>query len=281
MVSAGRVSHIWLNGALTTAERPRISARDRGFTLGDGLFETIWVRAGRPVALDRHFARLHQGLDLLQITLPWDDRALAAALETTVRANALPEAAVRLTVSRGTPEARGLVFTPGAPPTVVIDAHPWSGYPAALYSAGMRAIVSKVRRNERSPLCRIKSLSYLDNVLARQEATEAGADEALLLNSAGALTGASAANLFLVLEDRLVTPSCASGALPGTTRAVICDELAPALDWSVSEAALPAAALDRASEAFLTSALMGVMPLNAPGPRTRRLMEAWAVWSAR
>jgi branched-subunit amino acid aminotransferase/4-amino-4-deoxychorismate lyase len=144
----------------------------------------------------------------------------------------------------------------------VIHAQPFAGYPAELYSRGMRAITSRIPRNERSPLTKVKALSCLDNVLARREAAARGADEALLSNTAGHLVCASAANLFLVLDDALVTPNVASGALPGTLRELLATELAPQVGVDVVKRVVRPEELHVASEGFLTSALLGIMPLT-------------------
>ena len=146
------------------------------------------------------------------------DKDLKDAIAKTLTANGLTEAAVRLSISRGVPKRRGLLPEPEPNPSMVIHAEPFTGYPAELYERGARAVISGIRRNEHSPLARVKSLNYLDNVLARHEAETRAADDALLLNTAGDLACASAANLFLLLDGTLVTPSVTSGALPGTVR---------------------------------------------------------------
>jgi branched-subunit amino acid aminotransferase/4-amino-4-deoxychorismate lyase len=154
----------------------------------------------------------------------------------------------------------------------------------------MHVVISRVRRNEHSPLTRAKTLSYLENILARKEARAAGGDESVLLNTAGNVASASAANLFLVFEDVLVTPDLSSGALPGTTRALILEELAQAAGLGATERPVEPEDLDKASEIFLTSALLGVMPVTVvdgrpvgtgrPGPTAARLhlalMSSWS-----
>ncbi|MDQ4128320.1 MAG: aminotransferase class IV [Actinomycetota bacterium] len=239
-----------------------LDPRDRGFTLGDGLFETMRAREGVTLWIERHLSRLRFGAAVIGLSpLPGDDD-LADAVARTLAANELDEAAVRLTVSRGVPGRRGLLPEPESKPSVVIHAEPFAGYPARLYARGARAITSRIPRNERSPLARVKSLSYLDNVLARREADARGADEALLLNSAGFLACASASNLFLALGDTLLTPDLASGVLPGTVREVVLTELAPRMGLTVAERPVRPEELAAADEAILTNALHGVMPLT-------------------
>jgi branched-chain amino acid aminotransferase len=204
---------IWLGGRLLPDGEARIDPADRGFTLGDGVFETIRAAGGVPCHAERHLARLRRGAALLGIPVPFDDATLAAALHAVLAASYLPDAALRLTLTRG-PARRGLL-PPGEPrPTVLITAQP---LPPALPPA--HVIISRItRRNEFSPLCAIKSLNYLDSILARNEAAAYGADDALLLNTAGALAGATAATLLLRLDGAWVTPPLQDGALAGIAR---------------------------------------------------------------
>lgn len=252
-----------VNGQLQPLDGAHLSARDRGFLLGDGLFETMRVRQGRVVRLTRHLARLRAGAAVIRLPIPWGDGELAAIISQTLAAGHLSEAVVRLTISRGVGPGRGLLPEAGMSPTLVVYAAPFDGYPSSLYEQGMRAIISQVRRNEGSPLASIKSLNYLENILARHEAAAQGADEALMLNSAGNVAGASAANLFLVLAGQLITPTLTCGALPGTVRQTILDH-APG---HVQVRPITLADLTACEEAFLTNALLGVMPLTAVNHR--------------
>ncbi len=271
---------LWVNGRLVPAGEAHLDPRDRGYTLGDGLFETIRARDGALPWMSRHLARMRAGAAVLGLPLPTDDE-LESAIRQTLTVNDLSEAVVRLTVSRGVPTERGLLPDPEPKVSVVVHARPFAGYPAELYERGMRAITSRIQRNERSPLANIKSLSYLENALTRREAAERGADEALLLNISGNLACASAANLFLVLGDSLVTPDLASGVLPGTMRELVLGELAPQAGLSLDERPIRPGELATAHEAFLTSALLGIMPLThvdgrqvgegTPGPVARKL----------
>jgi len=247
---------------LVPVDEAALDPRDRGFTLGDGLFETIRVRGGRLLFLGLHLARLRAGAEQIGLSTVPDDETLTGAICLTLEANGLCDAAVRLTVSRGVPAHRGLSPDPESAPSVVVHAQPFAGYPAEIYSRGMRVTISGIPRNERSPLARVKALSYLDNVLARREADTRGVEEALMLNTAGHLACASAANLFLVRGETLLTPDQESGALPGTVRGLTLVELAPQMGLSVVERTVRTEELATADEIFLTSALLGVMPLT-------------------
>lgn len=235
---------IWLNGAIVSAATARIDPTDRGFTLGDGVFETIRVAEGRPAHLQRHLRRLRAGLSVLALPLTLTDAVIADALDLTLRANGLRSAALRLTVSRG-PAPRGVMPPTGPTPTVLVAAGP---LPSA--AAPADAITCTVtRRNEMSPLSRIKSLNYLDNILARQEAAARNVDEALLLNTRDRLADATAANIIVLRDNVLLTPSIADGALPGVMRAVLSERC------GVTEVSLGLADLFAADAVFLCNSL--------------------------
>lgn len=232
---------VFLNGALVADDEARIAPSDRGFTLGDGLFETLKVKAGVPMRLSAHLARLARGAQVIGLKLPTLD--FAAILAQTLAANAIADGSARITVTRGS-GPRG-VLPPAAPaPTVLVTCAP-----AAPPAGPARLVIARsTRRNEFSPLASIKSLNYLDNILARQEATARGADDGILLNTQGRVTETSIANLFALVDGRLVTPPVSEGVLPGVMRAEV-------LAHGVEEAPLTEDDLARASEIFLTSSL--------------------------
>jgi branched-chain amino acid aminotransferase len=240
---------VWTNGQLSPIDKARIDPRDRGFTLGDGLYETIRVRDGRLMRIDRHFGRLDAGLRLLGIKLKLDENALSGAMRAVLEGNGLQDAALRLTVSRGV-SARGLVPDPAAPPTVFISAAPYA--PPAEPAEVMVATVT--RRNAASPLSRVKTTCCLDSILARMEAARLGMDDAVLLNGDGWIAEATAANIFAVIDGVLVTPPVSDGALPGVMRAAIMAHT------PLGECSLSVEDLRRASEIFLTSSL-GIRPV--------------------
>ena len=193
---------MWLNGRVIESNAAAIAPGDRGFTLGDGLFETIRVANGCARHLARHLARLRQGADLLAI--PLADGAAERAVSELLAAVAASDAILRLTLSRGE-GARGLLPQSHPSPTLLATLSPWSPMPAHI---SLRT-ATVTRRNEHSPLSGIKSLNMLDNVLAKAEAAAAGADEALLLNTAGRVAEAATANVFAVIDGAIVTPPTA------------------------------------------------------------------------
>jgi len=273
----------WLNGELLPVAEARISPLDRGLLYGDGLFETMRAYGGVIFRLDQHLNRLCEGAWALRFPFGLDANYLADACAYVLWTNELQDAYVRVTVTRGEgglPSELDLTERP----TGLVTAREFSGYPPDLVARGMTAYVASVERNPTSPLSRVKSLNYLDNILARAEASDAGADEALLLDAAGHVVEGSAGNIFAVLDGTVTTPPVSAGVLDGITRGCVL-ELCEHLDLPVAEALFDVAALLSADEAFLTNSLMEVMPLVAvdgraiaagvPGAVTTRLQTGY------
>lgn len=248
------MTKIHLNGRLLDTSEARIDPADRGLLLADGLFETLRAYGGRAFCLEAHLARLAAGATLLGLIAP-PTAETAAAVRETLAANDLTEASIRITLTRGA-GPRGLLPPAETTPTLMIAAHP---LPPALPHV-MSASLASVRRNEHSPLAQLKSLAYLDNILALREAAAAGCDEAILLNTAGRIAGGSRSNLFLVLDGVVTTPPPSEGLLPGIARQTVLD-LAAGEGFPAREATLNLADLLRASEAFVTNSLLEVVPL--------------------
>jgi branched-chain amino acid aminotransferase len=273
------------------ADGPHLSVFDRGFQLGDGIFETLRVRGARATELPEHIARLRGSAAGLDIALPGDlDEVLAVGIADLLVANGLDgpagDASVRITVSRGAFRGRGLL-----PPdekvaaTIAIQAWPVVAPPAGHLERGLRLVASAVRRDPASPLATLKTTSRADYVYARLEARRAGADDALFLTIDGNLSEGTTANIFLVrtaaADDavELATPSLDCAILPGTTRSWL-------LAWGARvglrpvETRLDRADLASADEAFLSSSVAGVLPVTSfegaaigdgrPGPWTLR-----------
>jgi branched-chain amino acid aminotransferase len=272
---------VWVDGRRLPSEGAHISARDRGFTLADGVFETMKTRNGKVFRLDQHLARIEGALRVLEIPVPaelrdWVDSAIDAAH--------VPEASVRLTVTRGV--GPGGLATPADPaPTVLVTVAPPPAFGSAMYEDGLTARVASGRRNEHSMTAGLKTLAFTDSIAALLEAHRDGADEALFLDTDGHCSEATASNFFAMIDGRLATPPTSCAALPGITRAAVI-ELAAGLGLRVDERPLEAARLKFATEAFLTSSLRGVAPLvrldglpfgtGKPGPVTRQLTAAYA-----
>ena len=209
---------VWVNGERQPADGCHISSRDRGFTLADGVFETMRAYSGAVFRLDRHLARLAQSLAALEIPEP--PRLREWMLRCGARVGRC-DASIRLTVTRGIGPAG--VPPPDDPlPTVIVAVDPLPVFPAAIYKAGLTAHVASGRRNERSMTAGVKTLAYTDAVAALIEARRAGADEALFLDTEGHCSEATSSNLFVWTNSgTLLTPPVSCGALPGVTRGAI------------------------------------------------------------
>ncbi|WP_091736258.1 aminotransferase class IV [Phenylobacterium immobile] len=232
-----------------------VPADDRGFTLGDGLFETVLAVDGDMPRLAAHLARMAAGCAILGLPAPNARAIREAALQALGAASLMAgRAAVRLTYTAGS-GGRGLDRPAALAPRLVATAAP---SPKPLAPA--RLAVASIRRNDRSPASRLKTLAYLDNVLAREEARAAGADEAILLNTLDEVACAGAANLFWIEGKAMVTPALACGVLGGIMRASVL-AAAPALDIEVVEVR---AGLDRllaADAVLLSNSLIGLRPV--------------------
>ncbi len=224
-------SFVWLNGVLERTDLARIDPRDRGLTLGDGLYETLRANNGIPRHAELHLARLRRGAAVLAMAVPYDNGEILTAFAQTLYANRLADTAVlRLTLTRGI-GLRGLAPPPNARPTLLITASP-----LAASSPELSAVICRsTRRNAFSPLAGIKSLNTLDNIFARNEAIAQGAEEAILLNTQNDVAEASAANVFVLTGGRWLTPRLADGALPGIFRGLVLTHRA-ATEARISEA---------------------------------------------
>ncbi|HSL33257.1 MAG TPA: aminotransferase class IV [Candidatus Limnocylindrales bacterium] len=277
--------HVWVGDELLPAAGLHLSAFDRGFLLGDGIFETLRARGGRPIEIAAHAARLRRSADGLLIPLPADVEArLAAGIAAVLAADGLAgpddDASVRITVSRGVYRGRGLLPPTEHPPaTIVIQAWPVPPTPAGHLENGLHLIASSVRRDPENPLAALKTTSRADYVFARIEAREAGGDDALFLTIDGFLSEATSANVFLVRGTELATPALACAILPGTTRDWILRWAASA-GLTATEGWLTTRDLREADEAFLSSSVAGILPVTSfdgdpigdgrPGPWTLR-----------
>jgi branched-chain amino acid aminotransferase len=283
-------THVWVDGELLLASDRHLSAFDRGFQLGDGIFETLRATGGRPTELSEHLTRLHRSADGLDIDLVADlDDRVTAGIGALLAADGLAgpdgDASIRITVSRGAYRTRG-VLPPDevVPPTVVIQAWPVAPVPDDHLERGLHLVASRVRRDPQNPLATLKTTSRAEYVYARLEARRAGADDALFLTVDDRLSEGTSANIFLVRpigagRMELATPSLDCAILPGTTRSWL-------LDWGARaglhpfEGALRREDLAEAREVFLSSSVAGILPVTAfegapigdgvPGPWTLR-----------
>ena len=232
---------------------------DRGLLLGDGLFETLLWKDGALVLGGAHWARMAAGAATLGLPAPTEPAFLDCAVAAVRDADlAGDRAAVRVTLTAGS-GGRGL-DRPVALQTRLFA----TAAPSAKLAAPASLAIASVRRNEASPASRLKTLAYLDNVLARREAQTAGAGEAVMLNTKGELACGAVANLFWIEGDALCTPAPEAGCLPGIMAAQI-RSAAASLGATVREARQGPAALEAAGAIFLTSSLAGVRPAHLVG----------------
>ena len=250
---------IYLNGKFISAELGKIDFNDRGFLLGDGLFETMRAYQGKTPWLKEHWQRLEKSAGYLEIPLIISFDELGGIINELLSQNNLlaQDASLRLTVTRGS-GPRGLLPPNNVKPTLMLTAF---GLPA-FEVAAVDACVVNIRRNELSPLANIKSLNYLENVLAKMAAVKLGSQEAILLNSKNHVAEASAANIFCVTEKmELITPRIEDGALPGITRQVVI-HLAEKLNIPIAEKIVNVDDLTHAAEIFLTNSLIEIQPVG-------------------
>lgn len=249
-----------------------ISPRDVGFTVGDGLFETLLAIEGRPVDPESHLDRLEEGLEILEIELPETRREVESALTRIAGEGPRPRARVRLSVSRG---------VPGEGPTRIVTATAHE-LPEAVERGQVAAVrVPELPLLSTAPLRRVKSTSYQSMVLAHRIARRRGAYEGLLMNEREQLVEGSRSNVIVDMGGRLVTPPVADGCLPGTVRRRLLEA------GLVAEASVPWRALRRVREIYLTNSLIGVVSVRrlddeelSDGAAVSRLRAAWRkTWS--
>ena len=260
-------------GGLVDAADARVSVLDHGFTVADGVFETLKVTDGVAFALTRHLDRLSRSASLMGLPSP-DPTIVRSAVEQTIEANAAHLtglARLRITYTAGVAPLGSDRGESGT--TLVVALSPMSAWPDST------AVVTVAwPRNERGALAGIKSTSYADNGLALAHAHARGAGEALMPDTRGLLCEGTGSNVFLVVEGQLITPSLATGCLPGVTRALV-------LEWSdAMEVDHPMEVLGLAEEIFLTSSTRDIQPVHrvnesglpSPGPTTAAVMAEFA-----
>lgn len=239
---------VWFNGALTTGSLA-IDPGDRGLLLGDGIFETIAVFNGKPVWLTEHLDRMIAAARTLGI--PADRGNIEGAIGETLRATPHRHGILRITLTRGA-GVRGLAAD-GSTPSLLVTLAPWI---KGMLFAPTTLVTATIRRNETSPASRLKTLSYIDNILAAREAAAARCDDALLLNTQGRVAATTIANIFLLKDGRLATPPLTTGILPGIARLKLLTLT------QAEERELAPAELHEAEAVFLTNSLRLVRPIH-------------------
>ncbi|HHJ20111.1 MAG TPA: branched-chain-amino-acid transaminase [Gammaproteobacteria bacterium] len=274
----------WMNGSVIPASEARISVFDHGFLYGDGVFEGIRFYNNRVFRLSSHLRRLLDSAKVLQLSVPLSMAELEQAVAATVKASPLSDGYLRLLVTRGIGPL-GINPATCPQPEVIILADQLQMIGEAQRIQGIRVMIASTRRPSPDRLDpRIKSLNYLNSIMARMEANHAGVEEAILLNDRGCVAEGTADNVFILREGTLLTPWVTEGALAGITRSVVL-ELAVALGITVQETVLTPYDLYTADECFLTGTGAELIPVRdvdgrelryCPGKDYQRLSEAFA-----
>jgi branched-chain amino acid aminotransferase len=275
---------VYINGKLVDKADAKISVYDHGLLYGDGVFEGIRVYAGKVFRLREHIDRLYESARHIKLEIPLSREQIAEAVTSTVKANAKKDGYIRLIVTRGA-GSLGLDPRKTTDPQIIVIVDDISLYPPELYEHGMEIVTAATIRSHPDALSpRVKSLNYLNNILAKMEGIQAGCVEALMLNHKGELAECTGDNVFLVKRGTLRTPPPEAGILEGVTRNAVM-ELARAAKIPVQEAALTRHDLFTADECFLTGTAAEVIPVvkcdgrvigsGKPGPITRQLREAF------
>lgn len=248
--------HVFLNGRFVPEAGAVVSVFDRSFLYGDGLFETLRVHGGRPFAWAEHLERLQRGAEFLRLHVPYAPDELRDFAGRLIALNQMPEAVLRLTLSRGS-GPRGYSPRGADQPVLVMTLHP-APLIDPRHPPQWRLITASVRLPAGEALAHFKTCNKLPQILARAEADEAGADEALLLNTDGFVAEAASSNLFWIVDGAVCTPPLEFGALPGVTRGVVL-EICRELGLPTREVSSRLEELRRAEGVFLTLSTLGAV----------------------
>ncbi len=288
----------WVNGRVVRADKASISVFDRGLVLGDGLFETLRARDGKPEFLTLHYRRMTRSARRLRIAVPVTEAALKDIIATLCRKSRMNDVAVRITLTRGR-YFGGLSIDPTVPPSLIITVTPVPPVAPDVRTRGVKVAISSINKAAASGLDpRVKSINYLANIFAKAEGDARGAYEAILLGARGEIAELSTSSFFCVLRERVngtvrdvvVTPPIDTGILPGITRQVLIREMKRAR-IPFREGELFPRDGARMSEAFLCSSVRGPVPIvkiektrigtGKPGPVFARLLELYEQACAR
>ena len=274
---------IYLNNKILPKKKALISVFDHGFLYGDGIYETLMAYKGVVFKLDEHMERLFRSASLIGLTVPKTPAVLKKAVYETLHANRQKDAVIRISISRGEGPT-GLDPALCLKPTLVIMSGQFKSYPQGYYKRGVKVAIVDTRRNYyRAINPKIKSLNFLNNILAKREAIERNAYEALMLNYRGYIAEGTISNVFFVKDGVLYTPDVRVGILDGITRRVIFN-IANELKIKVTEGNFRPADLYRADEVFISNTTMEAMPVRevddtkiavSPGKFTKMIHKAY------
>ena len=274
---------VYINGELLPRDEARVSVFDHGFLYGNGLFETMRAYKKKVFRLEHHLQRLFLSLENLQFPIPFTFESLKEAIYQTIEANRLEDAYIRLNVTRG----EGATVpdpTTCKNPNLIIIVRDYLPYSPSLYQKGYSGKVVQVRPSPHTPTATMKTFNFLNHIIAKMEAKASGFNEGIMINTDGLVTEGTVSNIFIVMENRIVTPVRDAGLLPGVTRQVIL-ELAEEKQIKSEEGTITPQQLAAADEAFLTNSLVEIMPFveldgkpigtSTPGPVTQELIVSY------
>jgi aminodeoxychorismate lyase len=268
---------VFLNGQFLSEAEAVVPVNDRGFMYGDGLFETMRVVNGKPFRFAQHLERMIRGADFLKIKPPFAPKELEKFAAQLVEQNKMPDAMLRVTLTRG-PGERGYTPETGGKPTTVMTLH---AAPPLENSVEWELVTSSFRIPASDSLSSFKTTSRILNVLARAEAAEKGADEALLINTNGEVAETASGNIFWVYQDNICTVPTGRGVLPGITRAIVL-EICQTLGLQTNKRVIKPEALRNSAGIFVTQSAFGIVPIStldgepvAPSPLVDQVSSAY------
>ena len=279
---------VYITGRLVSKEEATINVYDHGLLYGDGVFEGIRVYGGKVFLHEEHIARLYESALAIRLPIPMSTSEMIDAVEMTVKENGIVDGYIRLVVTRGG-GSLGLDIRKTSDPQVIIIADTITLYPEDIYKNGMQLITASTIRNHPGALsARIKSLNYLNNILAKIEGIDAGSPEALMLNHKGEVAECSGDNIFIVKDGVLKTPGPDAGILEGLTRNAVMT-IARESGYEVKECVLLRHDIYIADECFLTGSAAEVVPVvsldgrdigeGTPGPVTLELLKKFQAFA--
>ena len=268
---------VFLNGQFLPVAQAVVPVNDRGFMYGDGLFETLRVVNGKPFRMAQHLERMTRGADFLKIKPPFTPRELEKIAGQLIEQNQMPDAILRVTLTRG-PGTRGYTPNGESRPTVVMSLH---AAPSLEKTVEWSLVTSSFRIPASDALSSFKTTSKILHVMARAEAAEKGADEALLINTNGEVAEAASGNLFWVYQDKICTTPTGRGVLPGITRAIVL-EICQILGLQTNKRVIKPEALRNSQGIFVTQSAFGIVPVMsfdgepvAPSPLVDQISGAY------
>ena len=275
---------VYVNGNIFEEDKAVIPVFDRVFLYGDGIFETMRSYNGVIFRLSDHLDRLYSAMKSLKIRQSLSSKETEKAIYELLRVNGLKDASVRVTVSRGASKDRAFNISQNEAASLVITAIKFLPRPPRYYTKGIKADIARSRKNSRSLSSNFKVPSYLDSIIARNEAIPKGSFETIFLNEAGHVCEGSVSNIFMVNGNRLMTPSLNCGVLSGITRKTVL-ELAPYAALGIQEGKFTESELKDSKEVFITNSLIEIIPVvnidglrignGSVGPVTRKMQSLY------